>query len=126
MAKVKATITNQKYKTILQTNTHTFLSDEPKELGGQSLGPTPIDFLASALAACTTITLKMYASRKEWSLEEAEVTVEVDIKSEPGITRFKKNIVLKGSLTEEQKLKLFAIAERCPVNKALKQSVVME
>ncbi|HLW63568.1 MAG TPA: OsmC family protein [Flavobacterium sp.] len=126
MAKVKATITNQKYKTILQTNSHTFLSDEPKELGGQNLGPTPIDFLASALAACTTITLKMYASRKEWSLEEAEVTVEVDLKSEPGITRFKKNIVLKGNLTEEQKLKLFAIAERCPVNKALKQSIVME
>lgn len=126
MAKVKATTRNQNYKTILQTGTHTFLADEPAEVGGQDLGPTPVDFLASALAACTTITLKMYAGRKGWGLESAEVNVEVDLKSEPGITRFKKDVLLKGNLTEEQKLRLFAIAEKCPVNKALKQNIVIE
>lgn len=54
------------------------------------------------------------------------MNVEVDLKSEPGITRFKKDILLKGNLTEEQELRLFAIAEKYPVNKALKQNIVME
>ncbi|HLV52003.1 MAG TPA: OsmC family protein [Flavobacterium sp.] len=126
MAKVKASSTNQNYKTILQTETQTFLADEPKEVGGQDLGPTPVDLLAASLAACTTITLKMYAGRKEWELEEVEVNVEVDFKTNPGVTIFKKDIFLKGNLTDEQKQRLYVIADKCPVNKALKQTIVME
>ncbi len=126
MANVKATIHNQLYKTVIQGTSHTFLSDEPVEDGGQNLGPTPGEYLASALAACTTITIKMYAARKEWPLDEVEVNVAVDYKTEPGITRFKKEVLLKGNLTDEQKNRLYMIAGRCPINKALQQQIIME
>ena len=126
MAKVKASSTHQNYKTILQTKTQTFLADEPEDLGGSNLGPAPEDFLAASLAACTTITLKMYAQRKEWALDEVTVNVTVDFKTNPGITLFKKDIFLRGNLTDEQKKRLYIIADKCPVNKALKQTIVME
>ncbi|HUH25384.1 MAG TPA: OsmC family protein [Flavobacterium sp.] len=126
MTKVKATIQNQNYKTILQTEKHTFLADEPQDLGGLDLGPTPEDYLAASLAACTSITVKMYANRKQWALDEVEVNVIIDTKSEPGITRFKKQIVFKGNLTDEQKQRLYVIANKCPINKALQQNIVVE
>lgn len=126
MSQVKATIENQNYKTILQTERHTFLADEPQDLGGLDLGPTPEDYLAASLAACTTITVKMYANRKEWQLDEVEVHVTIDAKSEPGITRFKKQIVFKGNLTDEQKQRLYVIADKCPINKALQQNIIIE
>ena len=68
----------------------------------------------------------MYADRKQWPLEEAEVHVEVDYNSEPGVTKFIKQITLKGDLTDEQKKRLLNIAEKCPVNKALKQKIILE
>ena len=126
MAKVKATIQNQKYKTIFQTERHTFLADEPEDLGGQNTGPTPMELLAASLAGCSSITIKMYSDRKQWPLEEAEVHVEVDYNSEPGVTKFIKQITLKGDLTDEQKKRLLNIAEKCPVNKALKQKIILE
>lgn len=126
MSKIKASIQNQNYKTIFQTKHHTFLADEPKELGGQNLGPTPMELLAASLAGCTSITMKMYADRKQWTLDEAEVHVEVDNTSESGITKFKKQIIIKGDLTDEQKKRLLNIADKCPVNKALKQKIIIE
>lgn len=126
MSKVKASIQNKKYKTIFQTERHTFLADEPEELGGQNAGPTPMELLAASLAGCASITMKMYADRKQWPLDEAEVHVKVDNTSESGITKFKKQIIIKGDLTDEQKKRLLNIADKCPVNKALQQKIIME
>lgn len=126
MAKVTATTGNIKYKTIIQGESHTFLADEPVDLGGQNSGPTPAEMLAAALASCTTITVQMYASRKEWPLEEVIVDVEVDYTSEPGTTLFKKEIEFRGALTEEQRTRLYVIAGKCPINKALQQKIVVE
>jgi|SRR5690554_346922 len=126
MSKVKASIQNKKYITIFQTERHTFLADEPEELGGQNAGPTPMELLAASLAGCASITMKMYADRKQWPLDEAEVHVEVDNTSESGITKFKKQIIIKGDLTDEQKKRLLNIADKCPVNKALQQKIIME
>lgn len=126
MSKVKASIQNKKYITIFQTERHTFLADEPEELGGQNAGPTPMELLAASLAGCASITMKMYADRKQWPLDEAEVHVEVDNTGESGITKFKKQIIIKGDLTDEQKKRLLNIADKCPVNKALQQKIIME
>lgn len=126
MAKVNAKTGAQNYKTVITGTSHTFLADEPADLGGKDLGPNPNEFLAASLASCITITVRMYADRKKWPLDEVEVSVEVDYKTEPGITRFKKDIILKGDLTEDQKLKLYIIAGKCPVNKALQQTIIME
>lgn len=126
MAKVTATTGTSLYKTIIQGATHTFLADEPADLGGQNTGPTPAELLAAALASCTTITVKMYAARKEWPLEEVKVSVEVDYSTTPGETLFTKNIEFIGDLTEEQRTRLFTIAGKCPINKALQQNIKME
>jgi len=126
MTTIQAQIGIQKYKTILKGTSTTFLADEPEDLGGKNMGPNPNELLAASLGACTAITIKMYADRKEWPLTEVEVGVTVDFKSEPGITRFKKDVQLKGDLTDDQKIRLYAIGSRCPIHKALQQTIVVE
>ena len=66
-----ATIGKQKYKTEIQAGNHIIMADEPEELGGGNLGFTPTELLESSLAACTAMTIRMYADRKGWDLEQA-------------------------------------------------------
>lgn len=96
---------------------HSILSDEPPENpGGKDLGPSPFDLLTSALSACTVMTMRWYAERKEWPLVQAEANVVYDQKE----NHFTKEIILHGDeLTEEQKAKLVDIAAKCPVQKSL-------
>ncbi len=126
MIKVNASISTNKYKTILQSEHTTFLADEPEDLGGTNLGPKPTEMLAGALAGCVAITVRMYADRKEWPLEDVKVEVEFDTESQPGTTIFRKKIEFVGNLTDEQKQRLYMIAGKCPVNKALQQPIVIE
>jgi putative redox protein len=121
----KATLTGEEYTTQVQARDHHWLGDEPTELGGQDKGMTPSEMLCGALATCTAITLRMYASRKEWSLEEVNVKVEhhtsrqrTDLeKTESDL--FIRHIEFKGALTEDQKVRLIQIANKCPVHKTL-------
>lgn len=126
MIKVNASISTNKYKTILQSEHTTFLADEPEDLGGINLGPKPTEMLAGALAGCVAITVRMYADRKEWPLEDVKVEVEFDTEFQPGTTIFRKKIEFVGNLTDEQKQRLYIIAGKCPVNKALQQPIVIE
>ena len=126
MIKVNASIGTNKYKTILQSEHTTFLADEPEDLGGTNLGPKPTEMLAGALAGCVAITVRMYADRKEWPLEDVKVEVEFDTESQPGTTIFRKKIEFVGNLTDEQKQRLYMIAGKCPVNKSLQQPIVIE
>ena len=97
-----------------------FVADEPANLGGLDLGPTPHDLVCAGLAACTTQTLRLYAKRKEWPL--GPVTVRVthrrDINARP-VDIFDRVLTLGGSLDEEQRQRLLEIAEKCPVHKLL-------
>lgn len=123
MVQVKATIGTNTYKTTLVANQQTFIADEPIDLGGTDLGPTPKDFLAAALASCTAITVRMYANRKEWLLDDVLVDVTIDTESKPGTTIFRKKIELIGDLDEKTRERLLQIAEKCPVNKILTQPI---
>jgi putative redox protein len=96
---------------------HHLVADELIEQGGEDTGPSPFDFLASALGACTAMTLRMYAQRKSWPLENAEIVVTLSKASDA--TKFDRIIELKGALSTEQKARLLEIANRCPVHKAL-------
>ncbi len=125
MAQVHATINKNKYKTTIQTEGLTFFADEPVDLGGTNLGPNPKELLAGALAACTTITLRMYADRKEWPLEDIKVDVKIDTETQPGTTLIHKKIELIGDLDDKTKERLLNIAEKCPVNKLLLQPIQM-
>lgn len=114
---ITATIAKEYYKTLLTGEKHSFFADEPLTSNGTDTAPSPEELLDAALASCTAITIRMYADRKSWSLENVEVYVE-HLK-ESSNTHFKKRITLKGNLTNEQRLRLLSIAKACPVSKIL-------
>ncbi|MBU3604728.1 OsmC family protein [Polynucleobacter sp. AP-Kaivos-20-H2] len=94
-----------------------FLSDTEVSKGGSDTGPSPHEYLGAALAACTSMTLKMYAGRKEMKLDNAIVTV--DIERHDDVETFSREIQLEGNLSAEEKERLLEIAHKCPIHKAL-------
>lgn len=96
---------------------HTLIADEPVDSGGEDSGPDPHEFLLTALGACTSMTVKMYADRKGWPLRS--VHVEVTGQHEAGVFLMDRAISLEGDLDEEQRARLLDIAGKCPVHKTL-------
>ncbi len=105
------------FQQALDVGSDHFVSDIEQEKGGNSTGPSPHEYLAAALAACTGMTLKMYAGRKSWDLQDA--VVKVDIERIDEVEIFKRSIELLGNLDTEQRERLLEIANKCPVHKAL-------
>jgi len=124
------------YLTEIRASGHSLLADEPTSVGGTDLGPTPYDLLAAALGACTTMTLQMYARRKEWPLEQASVALrhrklhaedeEACEHREARMDAMERVISLEGDLDAEQRARLMEIADRCPVHRTLSAGVVIE
>ncbi len=110
-----------------------FIADEPTDVGGDGLGPTPYDLLLGALGTCTSMTLHMYARRKNWPLKAVEVWLTHDrvhafdceeCEKEDGyIDRITREFVLVGDLTEAQRIRLSEIASRCPVHRTLTNEI---
>ena len=94
-----------------------FLADAEISKGGSGTGPNPHEYLGAALAACTSMTLKMYAERKEMKLENAVVTV--DIERANDVEMFSREIQLLGNLSADERERLLEIANKCPIHKAL-------
>lgn len=111
------------YQTTLTVRTHSFAADEPVDVGGGDTAPTPVELLLGGVAACTAITLRMYAQRKAWPLEGVEVRV--DYTSTPTPTMVK-HITMRGTLDAIQQARMLEIAEACPVAKLLRSGVAME
>ena len=112
-----ATITNEIYRTELKARRHTLVADEPEEEGGKDLGPRPGDFYRMSLASCTAITLRMYANRKNFDVKKIEVSVSSEVGE--GKTILHTNILIDGTLDDEQKTRMLQIAKKCPVHKIL-------
>lgn|SRR5690606_9531327 len=124
MAKITSIIEDQAYKVVLTSETgNTLIADEPQSLGGQDLGFSPKELLAASLAACTSATLKMYAGRKEWDLQQVKISVELDYDSSAHKTTIKRDLEFVGDLDTKQKDRLLQIANRCPVHKMLENTV---
>ena len=105
------------FQQALEVGNDHFVSDIDAAKGGNSSGPSPHEYLGAALAACTGMTLKMYAQRKSWDLQDTIVTV--DIERVNDIEKFKRSIKLVGLVDAEQSQRLLEIANKCPVHKAL-------
>ena len=93
--------------------------DEPADDGGNGTGPRPTQLLASSLAGCTAITVELYADRKGWDLPGLEVAVEMKSDASKQPTHFAVEVGFPAGLDDEQRRKLMAIAEKCPVHKLL-------
>jgi putative redox protein len=97
---------------------HSLVSDEPESAGGTDEGPSPTRLLAASLAACTAITVEMYADRKGWDVGALEADVETKYEG-PVPTRFDVTLRTTATLSDEQVEKILIIAAKCPVHKAL-------
>ena len=115
---VTAIIGREHYRTTLETETNSIVADETISNGGRSEGFTPHELLAASLASCTTITLRMYADRKNWDLAGMSVSVKINKESTAG-TEIDCEIRLEGTLTQERRSRLLEIANLCPVHKIL-------
>jgi len=123
------------FTTTIQTQKHTFIADEPASVGGDDFGPSPYDFLSAGLAACTVMTLKLYAERKKWDLQEvfAYITYSkkhsddlmMDLEKPARIDHLQKRLQFVGNLDEAQKQRLKEIASKCPVHKTLQSEIVI-
>jgi uncharacterized OsmC-like protein/pimeloyl-ACP methyl ester carboxylesterase len=112
---------------------HHALADEPESYGGSNKGMTPYQFLSAGLGACTSMTIRMYARRKKWPLDHVSVDVTHDKvhaqdcetceASNNKIDQFIRYINLTGDLDEEQRSKLLAIADKCPVHRTLEGDI---
>ena len=120
----------------IRVGPHRLIADEPQEAGGGGTGPSPYDYLAAAIAACTAMTLRLYAERKGMALGRISVTVahdkvHADDCADCGegrvgrIDRFERTVAVEGGVTDELKAKLIDIAGKCPVHRTLDGAAVV-
>ncbi len=127
------TRTGEGYRTEVRARGHRLLADEPVSAGGADSGPSPYEYLVTALGACTGMTLRMYADRKGWPLEAVTVRLRHrkihaedcrDCSTQTGrVDEIERDIEVVGPVTEEQRARLLEIADRCPVHRSLHSEV---
>jgi putative redox protein len=113
------------------------IADEPVEAGGDGAGPDPYTLLLSALGACTSMTVKLYARQKGWPLGRVTVrlrqqrvhstdSADCGTRSDCYVHKIERQLEMEGDLTEEQRARLRAVAARCPVHKTLTSKIVIK
>jgi putative redox protein len=119
MNDIIASIARDHYKVVIRAGQNTIIGDEPIEKGGGDEGMSPYEILAASLGACTCATVRMYADRKEMSVEAIHVTLSLKRDDEKNTTTITRDIELVGELTQEERDRLLSIANKCPVHKIL-------
>ncbi len=106
---------------VLLTQDQVLYADEPLALLGKNTGPNPTELVLMALGACTAITVRMYAARKQWTIDR----IAVRLCWAPEFTAIDRDIEIAGPLDTEQRVRLLQIAEKCPVHKILTGGVAV-
>ncbi len=124
-----------KFQQKVNAGQHELLADEPVSFGGTDTGPTPYDYLLTALGSCTSMTIKMYADRKDWPLELVHIELEHSREhvgdcsdcsnDENRIDVIDRSITLMGDSSNEQRARLMEIADRCPVHRTLENRIAI-
>jgi putative redox protein len=123
---IVGTIGIEKYKCEIVWRNGTLIMDEPVSQGGKDLGPDPYTTFLASLAGCTLATLRMYIDRKEWPVSSIKISLNMDqSKGEELITTIDKKIDFVGDIDEEQRSRLLAVADKCPISKILSNSIVI-
>ena len=115
---------------------HSFITDEPIAAGGEDAGPDPYTLLLAALGSCISMTVTLYARRKQWPLEGVTVRLRQNrihakdcqecAENEEGyIHRIERSVTFTGPLSDEQRARLQEIAHKCPVHKTLTSPIVI-
>ena len=117
-------------------NGETLITDEPVEVGGEGAGPDPYSLILGALGSCISMTVTLYARRKQWPLESVTVRLrqnrihakdckECSQAAEGYVHRIERAVSFQGDLTDEQRIRLLEIAHKCPVHKTLSTEIVI-
>jgi len=120
---------SENFKTVMTAGNHELISDEPEKVGGKDLGPDPYDYLLMSLGSCSVITMRMYAERKEWPVEDIYIEIrhfkdhaeDCEDCDDPKarIDKIEKEIIIKGDLSDDQIERLLEISKKCPVHRTL-------
>jgi len=127
---------NKKFTRRIYFEDHQLIADEPLSVGGSNLGPNPYEYLLASLGACTSMTIRMYANRKNIKLDNVEITLNHDrihaedcaeCESQTGfVDKIEKTVKLEGELSEQERQRLLEIADKCPVHKTLHNEIVIK
>lgn len=121
-------LTNKNYLAEAKTRNHFLVIDEPVASGGDDNGPTPVEYLLTAIGSCVSITLRMYAERKGWDVGKISVNISQNEKqTSEGIEKWlEEEISFEKEITEDQRKRLLVIAGKCPVAKMVKGETKIE
>ena len=124
----KTILTNRNYLAEAKTRQHVSIIDEPTDIGGGDNGPTPVEYLLTAMGSCIAITLRMYAERKGWDLGIITVNVsqETELTTKGAIKYLSEDISFEKDVTDDQRKRLLIIAGKCPVAKMVKNETKIE
>jgi putative redox protein len=121
---VESTRRIQNFAYEIEVSGYRLIADVPVGSGGSNQGPDPHDYLQTALAACTVLTMQLYADKKGIPLESADVKVKIT--EEGSDNRMHREIRLIGKLSDEQKQRLLEIADKCPIHRFLSRGAKIE